>query len=112
MSIRTFVAVVGVAAAFAAAAVTAGATQSALTVCGTVKASGFTFHVSEAKLAGCAAARALTLRLAHLGLAKSAPRPYPGIYLSMRCFSVARGRLAQIQCTSKDGRKSLYAVAR
>ena len=109
MSIRMIVAV---AAACAAAATTAGSTQAALKTCGVVKASGFAFHVFEAKLPNCVAARALTLKLARKGFTNPGIRPYSGSYLSMHCFGAAKGKAAQIQCTSNDGKKSLYAVAK
>ena len=112
MSIRMVVAILAAVVASAIAATSVGATQTALKACGTAKAAGFTFHVFEAKLPSCTAARSLTLKLGHLGITNPGIRHYAGVYLSMRCFAAAKGKSAQIQCTSRDGRKSLYAVAR
>lgn len=115
MTIRTFVVTLAAGAALVAAATTADAAQATLTICKPpVTAAGFTWQVSEVGMGknGCTAARALTVRLARKGISKSGPRPYPGEYLGMSCFSTARGKRAQIQCTGKKGLETLYAVGK
>ena len=112
MSSRLIAASLAAAVVSAVSATSVGATETALKGCGTVKAAGFTFHVFESKLPSCAAARALTSKLGHLGVTNPGIRHYPGAYLSMGCFAAAKGKSAQIQCTSRDGKRSLYAVAK
>jgi hypothetical protein len=112
MAIRVVLAT-AVAAAIGAAGVSVGAAMPTVLVrCGAVTAAGWKFQVGQARLGSCASAKTLTKKLAS-GVPKSRGyHHYPGTYLGMRCFASSTGKAAEIQCTSGDGKKALYAVAR
>lgn len=98
--------------AAAVAASTATAAHQTLKACGTVKAGGWTFHVSAVRV-DCASARAITRKLAARGV-PGKPTPYPGTYARLRCFGAAAKSkgIAQIQCTSSDGRATVLSIAK
>lgn len=109
ISLSIAAAVIAAAVVVTAGPPAAGAAPAALVRCGSVAAGGSTWQVGAVGLS-CARARSLVQRLGALPTPKRLY--YPGAYLGMRCLGGRKNGVNGIDCLSRNGRRSLVAVAR